>query len=77
MISQILRDAEARSQREAEAEKLRRRYRFLYFVVSLLAAIFAIVLFTVTEQHTILIATMTAIFGFAAGLGVGKLTGRR
>ncbi len=77
MISEIIRDAEDRSQREAESERLRRRYRFLYFVVSLVAAIFAIVLFTVTEQHTVLIATMTAIFGFAGGIAVGKVTGKR
>ena len=77
MISQILRNAETQSQREAELEKSRRRYRFLYFVVSLVVAILALVLFTVTEQHAILIAAMTAIFGFAGGLGVGKVKGRR
>ena len=77
MISEIIRITEAQNQRKADAEKQHRRYRFFYFLISLVAAISVFILFGVTEQHTLLIAVISAATGFGGGFGVGKLTGRQ
>ena len=76
-ITQIISNAEARSNRDAEAEKSYRRYQFAYFILALAALLLLLIFFTIQERYDLLAAVVTGAMGFGGGFGVGRLTGRR
>lgn len=76
-ISQVISNAAAQSNREAEAEKSNRRYQFSYFVVTIVALLSLLVFFAIREQYNVLIPVVTGITGLGSGFGIGKFTNRR
>lgn len=76
-ITQMISNVEARSNRDADAEKSNRRYQFLYFIVALAALLFLMTFFTIREQYHLLASVVTGAMGFGSGFGIGKLTSRR
>lgn len=76
-ITQLIGNDEARSRREAEAEKSGRRYQFTYFIITIAVVLFLVVFFTFQQRTDLITAVLTGIAGLGAGFGLGRMTGRR
>ena len=76
-ITQLIGNDEARSRREAESEKSRRRYQFTYFIITIAVVLFLVVFFTLQQRTDLITAVLTGIAGLGAGFGLGRMTGRR
>ena len=76
-ITQVIDNDEARSRREADAEKSGRRYQFTYFAITIAVLLFLVVFFTLQQRTDLITAVITGIAGLGAGFGLGRMTGRR
>lgn len=76
-IGQIIDKSERDSERAHTSEASERRYRFLYFLIGLVAAIALLVFFSVTNEREMLTNVLIALLGFAGGFGLGRTTRRR
>lgn len=76
-IGQLIANSERDSERAHTSEASERRYRFLYFVIGLIAAIGLLVFFSVTNDREMLTTVLVALLGFAGGFGLGRTTRRR
>ena len=71
-IGQIIAKSERDSERAHTSEASERRYRFLYFVIGLIAAIALLVFFSVTNNREMLTNVLIALLGFVGGFGLGR-----
>ena len=71
-IGQIIDKSERDSERAHTSEASERRYRFLYFLIGLVAAIALLVFFSVTNEREMLTNVLIALLGFAGGFGLGR-----
>lgn len=76
-ILKILDNRDRSDERAHTSEASERRYRFLYFLIGLVAAIALLVFFSVTNEREMLTNVLIALLGFAGGFGLGRTTRRR
>ena len=75
-ILKILDNRDRSDERAHTSEASERRYRFLYFVIGLIAAIGLLVFFSATNDREMLTTVLVALLGFAGGFGLGRTTRR-
>ena len=75
-LSKILDNRDRSDERAHTSEASERRYRFLYFLIGLIAAIALLVFFSVTNEREMLTTVLVALLGFAGGFGLGRTTRR-
>ena len=75
-IGQIIDKSERDSERAHTSGASERRYRFLYFLIGLIAAIGLLVFFSATNDREMLTTVLVALLGFAGGFGLGRTTRR-
>ena len=71
-LSKILDNRDRSDERAHTSEASERRYRFLYFLIGLIAAIALLVFFSVTNNREMLTNVLIALLGFAGGFGLGR-----
>lgn len=76
-ILKMLDNRDRSDERAHTSEASERRYRFLYFLIGLVAAIALLVFFSVTNEREMLTNVLIALLGFAGGFGLGRTTRRR
>ena len=75
-ISKMLDNRDRSDERAHTSDGSDRRYRFLYFLIGLIAAIGLLVFFSATNDREMLTTVLVALLGFAGGFGLGRTTRR-
>lgn len=71
-ILKMLDNRDRSDERAHTSEASERRYRFLYFLIGLVAAIALLVFFSVTNEREMLTNVLIALLGFVGGFGLGR-----